>query len=213
MAVVKWSKVAVDVESTKSATLTITAISQNNPGQVTTQSAHGYSNGDWVVISAAGMTQVDGRVFRISGASASVFNLEGENTTNYDAFTSGSVFKITAWSGMQTATGLTASGGDYEFIDTTTIHSPVRTQIPGLASPATYTFENLWDPADTALLAFKTAADNQSQKVTRFSFAGGQKVVFNGYIGATLLPTGTAQDKVQTSVTITMFGRPTIYAS
>jgi hypothetical protein len=49
--------------------------------------------------------------------------------------------------------------------------------------------------------------------VVRFSFANAQKVVFEGYIGATLLPTGQAQDKVVTSVAITMFGKPTVYST
>jgi hypothetical protein len=38
-------------------------------------------------------------------------------------------------------------------------------------------------------------------------------MVFNGYVGASLLPTGQAQDKVTTPSTITMFGSPTYYAS
>jgi hypothetical protein len=37
--------------------------------------------------------------------------------------------------------------------------------------------------------------------------------VFNGYVGATLLPAGNAQDKVITQSVVTMFGRPTIYNS
>ena len=34
-------------------------------------------------------------------------------------------------------------GGDFDFIDTTTIHNNVKTQVPGLANPITYTFDNL----------------------------------------------------------------------
>ena len=114
---------------------------------------------------------------------------------------------------MTTATGLTAAGGDFDFIDVTTIHDNIRKQVPGLASPATYTFENLWNPADPALLAMKLASDNQAQRAVKFTFAAGQLVTFNGYIGATLLPAGNAQYKVVTSAVVTMFGRPTIYSS
>jgi hypothetical protein len=46
-----------------------------------------------------------------------------------------------------------------------------------------------------------------------FTFAGGQKLTFTGYIGATMLPTGNAQDLVKTNVVITAFGRPTVYST
>lgn len=214
MAIVKWSNVQVHVQSALATAVTITSISKANPGVVTTGAAHGYTTGDYVVLqSIVGMYQVDARVFRISGAAGSTFNLEGEDTTNYDTFTSGSVQKITFGTTMATATGLTAAGGEFEFLDVTTIHENTRKQVPGLASAATYTFESLWDPADTGLIALKVASDNQAQRAMRFTFASGQKVVFNGYIGATLLPSGNAQDIVKTSVAITMFGRPTIYAT
>ena len=114
---------------------------------------------------------------------------------------------------LTTATSVTASGGDFSFIDTTTIHDSVAKQVPGLASAAVFTFENIWDVSDAGLLALKAASDAQAQKAIRFTFANGQKVVFNGYVGATLLPTGSAQDKVVTSVVVTMYGRPTTYAS
>jgi hypothetical protein len=214
MAVVKWSNVAVAFQSALTPVGTsISGITKANPGVVTTSVAHTLANGDYVLLSVVGMYQVDGRVFRVAGSTSTTFQLEGEDTSLYDTFSSGTVSKITFGTTMSTATGLTASGGDFDFIDTTTIHVNTRTQVPGLASPATYTFENLWDPADTALLALKTASDNQVTRCARFTFAGGQKVLFNGYVGATLLPTGNAQDKVQTNVTVTMFGKPTIYAT
>ena len=157
------------------------------------------------------------RVFRVQNdatpADANSFYLEGEDSTLYDTFASGTAKKVTFGTTMTSATGLTASGGDYEFIDVTTIHDSVRKQIPGLAAAGVYTFESIWDPADAALVAFKAAADNQALRAARITFSGGEKVLFNAYVGATLLPTGQAQDKVITSVVLTMFGRPTIYAS
>lgn len=210
-----WTKVAVDVESSAAAEVTIVGISKTNPAVVTFNGSLP-ANGAYVRINAEGMSQVDGRVFRVAnGASGSPdeFELEGENATGYDDFSSGSFEVITYGTSMTTATGLSATGGDFDFIDVTTIHDNIRKQVPGVASPAVYTFESLWDVADGALQAFKTASDNQTLRAVRFTFANGQKVVFNGYIGASLLPVGNAQDKVTTSVVVTMFGRPTIYAT
>lgn len=210
-----WTKVLVDVESAAAAEVTISGISKTNPAVVSFNGSLP-SDGAYVRINATGMSQVDGRVFRVdNGASGSpdTFELEGCDATLFDTFSAGSFEVITFGTSMTTATGLSASGGDFDFVDITTIHDNIRKQIPGVASPAVYTFESLWDVADTALQAFKVTSDNQRLVAVRFTFANGQKVVFNGYVGATLLPIGQAQDKVTTSVVVTMFGRPTVYAT
>ena len=78
---------------------TITAITQANPG-VVTSAAHGYANGDWVKLSVAGMTQLDNRTFEVSAVTANTFRLTDVltgvqlNTTTYGAFTSGEVARI-----------------------------------------------------------------------------------------------------------------------
>ena len=115
---------------------------------------------------------------------------------------------------MPPSPNVNASGGDFDFIDTTTIHVNVKTQIPGLSNPATFSFENQWDVSDAGLIAMKAASDNQGQRAFRFTFgSGGQIMVFNGYVGPTLLPGGQAQGLVTTPSVITMFGSPTYYAS
>lgn len=210
-----WTKVAVDVQSALGSEIDIVGISKTDPAVLT---FHGTlpDDGAYVVLSVRGMSQVDGRVFRVdNGASGSPdeFELEGLDATLFDDFESGTFQVITYGTTMRTATGLSASGGDFEFVDITTIHDNIRKQIPGVASPAVYTFESLWDVADTALIALNEASDNQDLRAVRFTFANGQIVVFNGYVGATLLPVGNAQDKVTTQVVVTMFGRPTVYAS
>jgi hypothetical protein len=208
--VVKWANVQVSIQSALGTAKTISGISKASTG-VVSAATHGFANGDYVLLTVQGMWQVDGRVFRVANVTSGTFEIEGENSLLFDTFSSGSAQAITFGTTMATATGLTASGGDFDFIDVTTIHDNVKKQVPGLASAASYSFENLWDPSDAALIAMKTASDNQAQRCIRFTFSGAQKVVFNGYIGATMLPAGNAQDKVITQSVVTMFGRPTIY--
>lgn len=209
-----WTNVAVALQSALSAAQTISSVSKANPGVVTYVGADP-TNGDYILVHAQGMSQIDERVFRVANvnAGANTLELEGENTTLYDTFVSGTFEIITYGTTMSTATGLSASGGDFDFIDTTTIHDLVRKQIPGVAAPATYSFECLWDTADAGMVALKQAADAKGKRAVRFTFANAQKVLFTGYVGATLLPVGSAQDKVTTPVVITMFGRPTVYAT
>lgn len=103
MGVSLWSKVAVAIQSALGSALTISAITKANPG-VATSAAHGLSNGDVVLISAQGMHQVDQRVFRVANVAANTFELEGEDTTNYDTFTSGDAKLITFGTTLATAT-------------------------------------------------------------------------------------------------------------
>lgn len=214
MAVItKWANVAVSVQSTLSASVSISGVTKASPGVVTTGSAHGWSTGDYVLVSSQGMYQINYRVFRISAASGSTFTLEGEDTTNYGTFTSGSAQKITFGTSLATLTSINASGGDFDFIDTTTIHDNIKTQVPGLPNPSNYTFESFWDPSDAGLIALKAASDSQAQRAILFSFANGQKFVFNAYVGCSLSPTGAAQDLIKTSVVFTALGGPKAYAS
>jgi len=75
---------------------TITGITQANPGVVTSNS-HGFSNGDTVVISGVvGMTQVNGKRFKVASVATNTFQLQdidgnNVNTSSYTAYTSGGV--------------------------------------------------------------------------------------------------------------------------
>lgn len=215
MQISKWSNVQVAIQSAIGAEKTITGITKANPGEVTAV-GHGFVAGDYVLLTVNGMFQVNNRIFRVVGSSPTgpdQFILEGEDTTLYDTFTSGTAAKLTLGTTMATVTGLNASGGNFDFIETTTVHDNTKTQIPGLPAPATYSLDNIWDVSDAALIALKKASDNQTTVAIRFAFANGQKVVFMGYVGATLLPGGSAQQLVTTPVVITMFGKPTTYAT
>lgn len=207
-----WSNVSVAMQSALGAATTISAITQANPG-VATSTSHGYSDTNYLLLDVVGMSQIDERIFRVDNSDANTYELEGEDTTNYDAFTSGTAKLVTFGTSIGTIRTLTASGGDPNFIDVTTIHDNVQKQIPGLASAISYSLENIWDVSDTALLAMKTASDESTQRAFKFTFSDGQIMVFNGYISAPLLPTGSAQDLVTSPATITLFGTPTYYSS
>ena len=75
---------------------TITGITQANPGVVTI-SSHGYSNGDHVIITGVvGMTEVNGKTFKVANKTTNTFELQdvdGNNvdTSGYTAYTSGGI--------------------------------------------------------------------------------------------------------------------------
>lgn len=209
----KWSNVAIAMQSALASAVTITGITKANPGVV--QTANPPANGSYVLLTVQGMYQVNGRVFRTAGQVAGTsFQLEGENTTNYDTFSSGTFQVITFGTSLSTVAQVSASGGDFDFIDVTTVHDNARKQVPGAANPLSYSMENIWDVSDAGLAALKAAFDEQTPRCFKFTFGtGGPIMVFNGYVGASLAPGGQAQQLVTTPTVITAFGSPTYYSS
>ncbi len=209
-----WSGVGVAMQSALATAVTITGITKASPG-VVTYTGTDPTTGDYVLLAVTGMSQLNNRVVRIASvdSGANTFQLEGVDTSAYDTFATGTAQVITFGTTLATATGLSASGGDPQFIDTTTIHDTVQTQIPGVLNAASYSMENIWDPADAGLIAAKTASDAKLQRAFKFAFANGAKVVFVGYVSCSLLPVGQAQQKVTTPMTITMYGRAQSYSS
>ena len=71
------------------ATKTISGITAANPAVVTATS-HGYSDGDDVWIAdIVGMTRLNGRRFTVANKTTNTFQLTGENSTSYTAWSSG----------------------------------------------------------------------------------------------------------------------------
>jgi len=209
-----WSKVSIAVQSALAAALTITAITKANPAVVTYTGADP-SNGDFLLLTVQGMFQVDGRIFRVANvnAGANTLELEGEDSTLYDTFSSGSFEVITFGTTLAATLGLASSGGEARMENITTIHDDRDIEVPGNSSAISYTLDNIWDVADAGLVALKYASDNKLKRAIRITFANAQKVLFTGYIACSLLPGGSAPSKVTTPAAISMFGRPTVYAT
>jgi hypothetical protein len=78
--------------------VTITAITQANPGQVTA-AAHGYSDGEWGFLLITGMTELNGRYVQFANTTTNTFDLQdlngnNINTSGFAAFVSGTVQRV-----------------------------------------------------------------------------------------------------------------------
>ena len=212
MSVKLWSNVQIAMQSAAAATKTITAISKASTG-VVTSAAHGDSNGDYVVLAIQGMWQLDNRVCRVASVATDTFQLEGIDTTNYDTFTSGTASKLTLGTTISSAADINVSGGDFDMIDVSTIHSNVKQVTPGASSPVQVSMNLNWDPSDAGQVAMKTASDARAQRAFLFTFSDSSKWVFVGYVGFSHSPTGQALNKVTSPAVITAYGRPNVYTS
>lgn len=209
-----WSSVGVAVQSALATAITITGITKANPA-VVTYTGTDPSNGDYVILDISGMSQLDETIVRVANVNGvgNTFEAEGFDSTLYDTFSSGTGQVITFGTTLSIVRGLQGSGGDFAEIDDTTIHDQVRTIIPGVANPVNYNLECRWDPADAGLVALVAASRAKAKRAVKFSFANGAKMLFYGYVGATGLATGNAQDIAVTPVELKGGAKATFYAS
>ena len=153
-----WSKVGVAVQTALAATVVITAISKANPA-VVDKTAHGFVDGDILLLQVDGMTQLNNRIARVGNKTTDTYELEGIDSTLYDTFTAGTAQKITFGAVASTFTDVDASGGEAADIDIGTIHEDEDRVIPGNKSALKYSFPGLWKPSDPALLELAKASD------------------------------------------------------
>lgn len=212
-----WTGVSVDMQSALGAVKTITAVAKGATATVT--ATHDFVVGDYIVFDVQGMSQLNDKVYRVLSVSTTVsfvieaVNGTSVNTTNWDTFTSGTCNKVTFGTGLNAITSWDGSGGESDSIDTTTIHSTEKTEIPGARNPITYSFSTFWDPTDTGLSALSDASEANTKRAFKFKFRNGTIAVFNGFVNYSGSPVGGAQDKVTSPGVVKVAKAPSYYAS
>lgn len=210
-----WSNVGVDVQTALGAAIGISAISKAATAVVTYTGSTAPSVGDYIAITANGMYQVSDRILRVANVNtvAKTFELEGEDSTTYDSFTSGSFQVITFGASFANLQTINVSGGDPEFADVSTIHDNVRKRVPTIVSPLSLSMDAIYDLTDAGFVECNKAYRAKSKRAIRLRFGTGPKMVLIGYASAPGVPTGQAQGVVQTKVSIEAQNMPTVYAS
>ena len=199
-----WSGVQVAVQSALATAITLNSISKASPAAVA-YTGTDPSTGDFLYLSnIQGMFELDQYVVRAAAVDggANTLNLEGVDSTAFNTFTSGQAQVVTFGTTLSLITDIQVSGGEVEDIDVTTIHDLIRVVQPGVASNLNFSMTAQWDPSSTALQALKTASATKARRAIRFTFADGAIWVTTGFIGCTLVPTGSAQQLVTTPISI-----------
>jgi hypothetical protein len=208
-----WSNVQVKVGASHATALTISAITKANPA-VVTYTGTDPVNGSFVILpDIAGMVEIKNRVFRIASVdgTANTFALEGENSTNYTTFISGTAVGVATFDSMTTVQDINASGGDPTFADVTTIHDQIQRRVPTVFSPSSYTFGCIFDPGDAAMTRLVALTKSRTPEAVVFTFSDGAQFAFYAYAAASGAPTGSAQQVVKTNVSLESQGLPNVY--
>lgn len=210
-----WKGVSVAMQSAIAAAINVSAITKASVGGLTSAAAHGILVGEYFLLSdVQGMVEVNNRLFRAATVpTTTTLTVEGEDTTLYNTFISGKIQKVTFGVSFTSLLDFNVVGGEFSEIDTTTIHDAQATSIPGLPSAIVITSSSIWDVTDPGLIAAKKASDVAGIRAFLLTFQNQQKYLINGYVGATLSPGGSAQEKVTSPLKITANGGSTTYAT
>lgn len=203
-----WTAQSILMQSAIGAAQTITGITKASPGVITKDAgANLPATGDYVLLEVAGMTQLNYRLCKVSGASGSTFNV-GIDTSAFGTFTTGTyrvVSMALAFTGVRDPQ---SGGGDPIYEDTTTIQDVSDTQAIVSSSPETFSFTCDWTPADTALKAANTAFVTRTPRGFSIADPDGSAYLFYGTVAAPLNPTVSGRKKV-TPVAIALLGTGT----
>lgn len=198
-----WSKVKVAVQTALAAPTTITGITKASPA-VVSSTAHGYTDGAYLLLKIVGMTQLNYRVVRVDNSDTNDYELEGVDSTLFDDFVSGTAELITFGAQASTLQSFSPTGGEAAPILIPTIHTDQDFQIPGNRSPITVASNSLWVPNDAALLAAKVFDDTKTPGAVLITFATGVKLGFAAFMSCNLSPQGDAGAAVTTPLSLNL---------
>jgi hypothetical protein len=158
------------VASAIAAAKTVSSVT-NASEAVVTSTAHGYSNGD-IVIMYSGWGRLNKRAFRIKSVATDTFVLEGCDTTNTNFFPSGSgvgtVTKISTFTQITTVMNPSSSGGDPKTVNYKFVESDVEYSINDGFSATSYTIDMDADSIGSAgYTALKSLTDVQTDTVLK----------------------------------------------
>ena len=158
------------VASTIAAAKTVSSVT-NATEAVATSTAHGYSNGD-VVIMFSGWGRLNKRAFRIKSVTTDTFVLEGCDTSSTTFFPAGSgigtVQKISTWTQVTTVMNPKTNGGDPKKVTYKFIESDVEYSINDGFAATDYEIELDADSIGGAgYTALKSLTDLQTDTVLR----------------------------------------------
>lgn len=179
MSNVRGRNVKVEVAATYAADITVTAVTTSSPG-VATSTAHGMAN-DTVGYfhTVAGMAQLEKQACRVKNTAANTFELQGLNTTNYSAYTSGSFKPVATWSTLSEATSYSIGGGASDKLDVTTLLDIVRKEEQGLLPTQNVTMNVIaQDTPSAAMLLLESAVQTQGITVVRVTLGNGAVRIF-----------------------------------
>ena len=205
------TNVTVEVQKTLEAADAISGITKANPAVLTTGAAHGWSNGDVIILDVTGMVELDGQAVRVANTTATTAELEGIDSTSFGTFVSGTAQKVATWDAFGLAQSFSVEQQSVDELDITTLKDAQRQIAYGLLSAVKGSIEALFEAADVALVNLRTATKAKSPRVFRLTFSDSSKAVFNALVAIGDAFSMEAGGVAKTSCSFTLQGRQIMF--
>lgn len=205
----------VHIGSAYGSDLTVSAATNANPC-VMTSTAHGLSNGDYVV-ATSGWTRTTDRVFRVANVTANTFELEGHDTSDTDVYTAGSgtgsVKKVTTWTQISQVLNITSQGGEQQYATYQPLEGDREVRIPTIKSGGGLDMEVGDDPTLAGFVAAMAANDDRVARAVRITAANSSKSLFYSYVSADKVPQMNVNQVMTARVSLSHLNEATRYTS
>ena len=215
MALTLSNGTTVSISNGVDAAKTITATTNANPG-VSTSTAHGFNDGDYVVVNS-GWVRLSERVVRVDNAATDTFELEGIDTSNTSIYPAGggagSAKKVVGWTQLTQILSSSSTGGEQQFWEGQFLEGDRQIRIPTTKSAAGISFTIADDPTLPGYVLAKQANDDRLPRAVMLTLANGAKLLYNAYISLSTIPSLNVNEPMQVEVTLSLLADPSRYAS
>jgi hypothetical protein len=196
----------VSIASTYGSPITVSAVTNANPG-VATATAHGLANGDIIEVTS-GWPGLNSKIVRVSGVTANNFNFEGIDTTSTTNFPAGAgigtVRKVTAWAALQQILNFESSGGDQNYWEYQFLESDTQRRLKTFKSPQAINLSIGDDPTLPGYIVLAAANDDGLPRALRVALPGGSFLYYNMDISVNKTPQVTVNQGTQVSAVLSL---------
>lgn len=194
---------------------TVTATTNANPA-VASATAHGFTDGDYVVLSS-GWAKLDGRVVRVDSPTLDAFSLEGVDATSTTSYPVGggvgSAKDVTGWTQITGILGSSSTGGEQNYWTGAPLEGDREIRIPTTKSAAGIDFQVADDPTAPWYDMVKQANDDRLPRAVLVTLSNGGKILYNAYVSMGVIPSLTRDEAMTVQVTLSLVADPTRYAA
>ena len=193
---------------------TVSDITNASPG-VATATAHGYSDGDAILLQS-GWEDATDTVFEVDQLTADTFSVLGLNTTDTNFYATGTgggtAAKISGWTEIPQALTISTSGGDPRFTTISPIARRNAINVPTGFNPTSITL-TLGHDASNATYQEMLDISRGLQKVAfKMVLSGGAVTYGYGYMATSEAPALNVNQANTVTVALTLLGRAMSYA-
>ena len=203
----------VSLATTIASAKTIATLSNASPA-VAGSTAHGFSNGDLVVV-ASGWGRLNQRVVKVASSLTDSFAMADIDTSSTTYFPAGSgtgtASKITAWTQISQILGFSTSGGEQQFTNFSYLEDNFERQLPTVTSAQSLQMQLADDASLAGYVALKAASESKAVTPLRLTLPSGAVILYNGIVSLNETPSLSKGNVMTVTATFSLQNRPVRY--